>query len=222
MELRARGWSIRGAARETGVSRTTGNNWVRGHKTYRKGGAVGSWRHSISSRCVRSVLSDPSGGTAGAGESLDSTLNAYCDEQYSPEGRRRAAIILLTLGDRKGLHIRRRVWLGNETGERGERTTFRVPTGLGLTLAEARMAIDVQTLALIRWRLGYGQDADHLAADLVAMWREHGTDGHVSFARLADFVCLATPPSRRSGRSSSVRSGHNEEPKHTTAVSGSG
>ena len=36
MELRGRGWSIRAAAREVGVSRTTGNNWARGYKTYRE------------------------------------------------------------------------------------------------------------------------------------------------------------------------------------------
>jgi IS30 family transposase len=42
MELRARGWSIRAAAREVGVSRTAGNNWARGYKTYRNGIIVGS------------------------------------------------------------------------------------------------------------------------------------------------------------------------------------
>lgn len=41
MELRGRGWSILAAAREVGVSRTTGNNWSRGYKTYRNGAAVG-------------------------------------------------------------------------------------------------------------------------------------------------------------------------------------
>jgi transposase, IS30 family len=41
MELRARGWSVRRAAREVGVSRTAGSNWARGYKTYRKGGVVG-------------------------------------------------------------------------------------------------------------------------------------------------------------------------------------
>ncbi|MEV6527902.1 IS30 family transposase [Longispora sp. NPDC051575] len=41
MELRGRGWSILGAAREVGVSRTTGNNWSRGYKTYRRGEVVG-------------------------------------------------------------------------------------------------------------------------------------------------------------------------------------
>jgi transposase, IS30 family len=37
MELRERGWSILAAAREVGVSQTTGNNWSRGYKTYRLG-----------------------------------------------------------------------------------------------------------------------------------------------------------------------------------------
>ncbi|MET9311014.1 IS30 family transposase [Kribbella sp. NPDC003505] len=41
VELRARGWSIMAAAREVGVSRTTGANWSRGYKTYRKGEVVG-------------------------------------------------------------------------------------------------------------------------------------------------------------------------------------
>jgi transposase, IS30 family len=41
MELRGHGWSILAAAREVGVSRTTGNNWSRGYKTYRKGEVVG-------------------------------------------------------------------------------------------------------------------------------------------------------------------------------------
>lgn len=41
MELRARGWSIRGAAREIGISRTAANNWARGYKTYRNGESVG-------------------------------------------------------------------------------------------------------------------------------------------------------------------------------------
>lgn len=34
MELRARGWSVRAAAREVGVSRLSGANWSRGYKTY--------------------------------------------------------------------------------------------------------------------------------------------------------------------------------------------
>ena len=52
MELRERGWSILAAAREVGVSRTTGNNWSRGYKTYRHGQVVGfvprwsGWRAS--------------------------------------------------------------------------------------------------------------------------------------------------------------------------------
>jgi IS30 family transposase len=41
MELRERGWSICAAAHEVGVSRTTGNNWTRGYKTYRRGEVVG-------------------------------------------------------------------------------------------------------------------------------------------------------------------------------------
>jgi IS30 family transposase len=41
MELRARGWSVRAAAREVGVSRSSGANWSRGHKTYRNGVVVG-------------------------------------------------------------------------------------------------------------------------------------------------------------------------------------
>jgi IS30 family transposase len=41
MELRARGWSIRAAGREVGVSRSAANNWARGYKTYRYGKAVG-------------------------------------------------------------------------------------------------------------------------------------------------------------------------------------
>ncbi|MGW3483741.1 IS30 family transposase [Rhodococcus indonesiensis] len=41
MELRARGWSIVAAAREVGVSRSTGKNWHRGYTVYRNGTAVG-------------------------------------------------------------------------------------------------------------------------------------------------------------------------------------
>ena len=41
MELRARGWSVRAAAREVGVSRSSGTNWTRGHKVYRNGVEVG-------------------------------------------------------------------------------------------------------------------------------------------------------------------------------------
>jgi lambda repressor-like predicted transcriptional regulator len=37
MALRERGWSILAAAREVGVSRTTGNNWSRSYKTYPHG-----------------------------------------------------------------------------------------------------------------------------------------------------------------------------------------
>ena len=41
MQLRARGWSVLAAAREVGVSRTSGANWARGYKTYRDGDVVG-------------------------------------------------------------------------------------------------------------------------------------------------------------------------------------
>jgi transposase, IS30 family len=41
VELRERGWSILAAAREVGVSRTTGKNWSRGYKTYRRGQVTG-------------------------------------------------------------------------------------------------------------------------------------------------------------------------------------
>ena len=41
VELRARGWSIEAAAREVGVSRTSGMNWSRGYKTYRNGRPIG-------------------------------------------------------------------------------------------------------------------------------------------------------------------------------------
>ena len=41
MELRERGWSIRAAAREVGVARTTGTNWACGYKIYRNGEVVG-------------------------------------------------------------------------------------------------------------------------------------------------------------------------------------
>ena len=41
MELRARGWSVRAAAREVGVSRSSGTNWARGHNVYRNGVGVG-------------------------------------------------------------------------------------------------------------------------------------------------------------------------------------
>src|SRR5580692_12587471 len=41
MELRSRGWSIMAAAREAGISRTTGHNWSRGYKTYRNGQVSG-------------------------------------------------------------------------------------------------------------------------------------------------------------------------------------
>lgn len=41
MQLRGRGWSVRAAAREVGVSRTCGANWSRGYKTYRDGKVIG-------------------------------------------------------------------------------------------------------------------------------------------------------------------------------------
>jgi transposase, IS30 family len=41
VDLREREWSILAAAREVGVSRTTGNNWSRGYKTYRHGQVAG-------------------------------------------------------------------------------------------------------------------------------------------------------------------------------------
>ena len=40
MELRERGWSVSAAAREVGVSRSAGNNWTHGYKTYRRGEVV--------------------------------------------------------------------------------------------------------------------------------------------------------------------------------------
>lgn len=40
MELRSRGWSIRAAAREVGVSRSSGNSWARGYTVYRDGRPV--------------------------------------------------------------------------------------------------------------------------------------------------------------------------------------
>lgn len=41
MELRARGWSIRAAGREVGISRAAAANWTRGYKVYRHGQVVG-------------------------------------------------------------------------------------------------------------------------------------------------------------------------------------
>lgn len=40
MELRGRGWSIRAAAREVEVSRSSGTNWARGYSVYRAGQLV--------------------------------------------------------------------------------------------------------------------------------------------------------------------------------------
>lgn len=56
MELRARGWSVRAAAREVGVSRTAGANWSRGYKTYRNGVVVGFVR-PLDRLAVREVSS---------------------------------------------------------------------------------------------------------------------------------------------------------------------
>jgi len=41
MELRVRGWSVTAAAREVGVSRSSGANWSRGYKVYRRGRVIG-------------------------------------------------------------------------------------------------------------------------------------------------------------------------------------
>lgn len=41
MELRERGWSVRRAAAEVGVSRSAGNNWTYGYRTYRNGVLTG-------------------------------------------------------------------------------------------------------------------------------------------------------------------------------------
>jgi len=41
MELRERGWSVRRAAAEVGVSRSAGNNWTYGYKTCRNGVLTG-------------------------------------------------------------------------------------------------------------------------------------------------------------------------------------
>ncbi|WP_443677859.1 hypothetical protein [Mycolicibacterium mengxianglii] len=55
MELRARGWSVRAAAREVGVSRSRGQT---GRAVTTCTATVwwsGSWRHWTASRCDRSV-----------------------------------------------------------------------------------------------------------------------------------------------------------------------
>ncbi len=54
MQLRERGWSVRAAAREVGVSRTTGANWSRGYKTYRRGVLVG-FVPPLERRAVRKI-----------------------------------------------------------------------------------------------------------------------------------------------------------------------
>lgn len=41
MELLARGWSVRAAPREVGVSRMSGTAWTSGHETCRNGVVVG-------------------------------------------------------------------------------------------------------------------------------------------------------------------------------------
>lgn len=41
MQLRGQGWSIAAAAREVGASRTAGQNWTNGYKSYRDGAVVG-------------------------------------------------------------------------------------------------------------------------------------------------------------------------------------
>lgn len=41
VQLRERGWSISAAARAVGASRSSGNNWSRGYKVYRRGQVVG-------------------------------------------------------------------------------------------------------------------------------------------------------------------------------------
>ena len=41
MKWRARGWSVRAAAREVGVSRSAGTNWTRGYEVFRNGVEVG-------------------------------------------------------------------------------------------------------------------------------------------------------------------------------------
>jgi transposase, IS30 family len=54
VELRERGWSILAAAREVGVSRTTGNNWSRGYKIYRRGQVAG-FVCALERRAVRRI-----------------------------------------------------------------------------------------------------------------------------------------------------------------------
>ena len=53
MQLRERGWSVSAAAREVGVSRSTGNNWTHCYKTYRRGEVVGVVAPSTVSRELR-------------------------------------------------------------------------------------------------------------------------------------------------------------------------
>ena len=55
MELRSRGWSIVAAAREAGVSRSTGKNWSRGCKIYWHGVVTGFMpvRRNATAGCCR-------------------------------------------------------------------------------------------------------------------------------------------------------------------------
>ena len=54
MRLREHGWSIRGAAREIGISRTTANNWSHGYKVYRRGELV-RFEPALERLAVRSI-----------------------------------------------------------------------------------------------------------------------------------------------------------------------
>lgn len=56
MDLIDRGWSIRGAAREVGVSRTSANSWMHGAKIYRNGEVVG-FKKPLERLAVREVSS---------------------------------------------------------------------------------------------------------------------------------------------------------------------
>jgi lambda repressor-like predicted transcriptional regulator len=54
LQLREQGWSIRGAAREAGVSRASGNRWSSGYKTYRHG-VVAGFVPALDPRALRQV-----------------------------------------------------------------------------------------------------------------------------------------------------------------------
>lgn len=56
MQLRGQGWSTAAAAREVGVSRTAGHNWVHGYKSYRDGAVVG-FVPALDRREVRQISS---------------------------------------------------------------------------------------------------------------------------------------------------------------------